>query len=111
MRLSAVSEWSVEYGDDLDVTIWVSTATADYKLLSSSALYSNLWATLQRKTALAARVIRLLVEEPKQSYKGLVRQTLRCNSIPGAIKFRPVRPAPPPPATQNLPPLPRRAPK
>ena len=88
MRLSGVTEWSVEY-DELTVTVWVSTSVADYKLLSPAPLYSALWEVLQRKTALAARVIALLQEDPTLNFKGLRTQTIRCNAIPNAIQFRP----------------------
>ena len=37
VRLTGVTEWSVEY-DELDVTVWVSTSVADYKLLSPAPL-------------------------------------------------------------------------
>ena len=33
VRLTGVREWSVEY-DELNVTIWVSTDVADYKLFT-----------------------------------------------------------------------------
>ena len=62
MRLTGVTEWSVEY-DELSVTVWVSTATADYKLLSPAPLYANMWAVLQRKAALAARVSRIYLPQ------------------------------------------------
>ena len=44
-----VSEWSVEY-DELLVTVWASTSSADYKLLSAAPIYRQFWQTLQRKT-------------------------------------------------------------
>ena len=90
VRLSGVKEWSVEY-DELAVTVWVSTETADYKLLSPAPLYAPLWEVLQRKAALAARVLALLSEEPTMTYKTLCHQTIRCNKIPDAIQFRQVR--------------------
>ena len=90
VRLSGVKEWSVEY-DELTVTVWVSTETADYKLLSPAPLYAPLWEVLQRKAALAARVLALLGDEPTMTYKTLCHQTIRCNKIPGAIQFRQVR--------------------
>ena len=87
VRLSAVTEWSVEYADEM-VIVWVSTETADYKLLSPAPQYTNLWEVLQRKTALAARVLALLADDPTMTYKALLRQTILCNSIPGAIQFK-----------------------
>ena len=87
VRLSAVTEWSVEYADEM-VIVWVSTETADYKLLSPAPQYTPLWEVLQRKTALAARVLALLADDPTMTYKALLRQTILCNSIPGAIQFK-----------------------
>ena len=105
VRLVGVREWSVEY-DELRVTVWVSTATADYKLLSPAPLYAELWAVLQRKTALAARVMALLAEDATMTYKTLLRQCIRCNQLPDAIQFKQVRTARPPPrAHQRLPSL------
>ena len=87
VRLSGVREWSVEY-EELKVTVWVSTESADYKLLSPAPLYAPTWAVLQRKAALAARVLILLSEDPSISYKALVKQAMLCNKIPDAIQFR-----------------------
>ena len=53
MRLE-VSEWSVEY-DELIVTVWASTAAADYKLISAAPLYKAFWETMTRKTVRRAR--------------------------------------------------------
>ena len=87
VRLCGVTEWSVEY-DDLAVTVWVSTTTADYKLISAAPLYEALWQELQCKTTLAARVIALLQEDPTVTFKALQRQCIRCNAIPNAMQFR-----------------------
>ena len=87
VRLTGVREWSVEY-DELNVTIWVSTDVADYKLFTPAPLYANMWAVLQRKAALAARLLMLLADEPTMTYKTLVRLCVKCNSIPNAIQFK-----------------------
>ncbi len=83
MRLTGVPEWSVEY-DQLTVVIWVSTAVADYKLLAPAAPYEPFWQVLQRKTALAARAIGLLIENPALTLKQLRGQIikLKCAAEP-----------------------------
>ena len=83
MRLTGVPEWSVEY-DQLTVVIWVSTAVADYKLLAPAAPYEPFWQVLQRKTALAARAIALLIENPALTLKQLRGQIikLKCAAEP-----------------------------
>ncbi|KAL1503712.1 hypothetical protein AB1Y20_012185 [Prymnesium parvum] len=82
-----VKEWSVEY-DELAVTVWVSTARADYKLLSAAPPYEALWRTLQRKTVVAARAIGLLSEDPTPTFKQLAKSILRLNAIPGGVQLR-----------------------
>jgi len=89
VRLCGVQEWSVEY-DELNVTVWVSTATADYKLLSPALTYEPLWTPLQRKTALAARAIALLLETPNLPYKTMVRHAVRLNTLPGVVQIQQV---------------------
>ena len=61
VRLSGVTDWSVEY-DALSATVWVSTATADYKLVRPAPAYATLWESLERKTLLSARSIALITE-------------------------------------------------
>ena len=72
------SEWSVEY-DHLQASVWVSTATADYRLLSPSVEYEPLWTLLVRRTALAARAIALLLEDGSLSFKQLLRHVVGLN--------------------------------
>ena len=103
VRLTGVPEWSVEY-DQLTVVIWVSTAVADYKLLAPAAPYEPFWQVLQRKTALAARAIALLIENPALTLKQLRGQIikLKCAAEPldspgrAALPSRPLTPPPPP---------------
>ena len=88
---ASVREWSIEYDEELHVTIWVSTATADYKLLSPAPPYANMWAVLQRKAALAARVTALLHDDGTLTYKAMLRQVVRCNALPDTIQFKQAR--------------------
>lgn len=82
VRLSGVPEWSVEY-DELTVVLWVSTAVADYKLLAPAAQYDAFWQVLRRKTALAARGIALLAENPGLTLKQLRGQIVKLNALAG----------------------------
>ena len=82
VRLTGVPEWSVEY-DELTVVIWVSTAVADYKLLAPAAQYDAFWQVLRRKTALAARSIALLAENPGLTLKQLRGQIVKLNALAG----------------------------
>ena len=82
MRLTGVPEWSVEY-DELTVVLWVSTAVADYKLLAPAAQYEAFWQVLRRKTALAARGIALLAENPGLTLKQLRGQIVKLNALAG----------------------------
>ena len=82
VRLTGVPEWSVEY-DELTVVLWVSTAVADYKLLTPAAQYDAFWQVLRRKTALAARGIALLAENPGLTLKQLRGQIVKLNALAG----------------------------
>ena len=55
VHLTGVTEWSLEY-DNLNVTVWVSSATADYKLVSAAPAYASIWAVLDKKALLPSRI-------------------------------------------------------
>ena len=80
VRLSKVSEWSVEY-DELTVTVWVSTATADYKLVSPAPLYAQMWEVLMRKTAIVSAVV-----SDQRTAVGINGRRVRSSSINQATR-------------------------
>ena len=82
VRLTGVTEWSVEY-DGLAAMVWVSTATADYRLVSTSPPYAPLWQELELKTLLAARCISLLTENKNQTFGQLRQLIAALNEVEG----------------------------
>ena len=83
VRLRGVTEWSVEY-DALTATVWVSTATADYKLVRPAPAYAKLWEDLELKTLLSARAIALITETKGTTF-GQLTLTLTAHHLPFAL--------------------------
>ena len=83
VRLRGVTEWSVEY-DALTATVWVSTATADYKLVRPAPAYAKLWEDLELKTLLSARAIALITETKGMTF-GQLTLTLTAHHLPFAL--------------------------
>ena len=88
VRLRGVTEWSVEY-DALTATVWVSTATADYKLVRPAPAYAKLWEELELKTLLSARAIALITETKGLTFGQLRQHMVGLNSVEGhaALEF------------------------
>lgn len=88
VRLRGVTEWSVEY-DALTATVWVSTATADYKLVRPAPAYAKLWEELELKTLLSARAIALITETKGLTFGQLRQHVVGLNSVEGhaALEF------------------------
>lgn len=82
VRLRGVTEWSVEY-DALTATVWVSTATADYKLVRPAPAYAKLWEGLELKTLLSARAIALITETKGMTFGQLRQHVIGLNSTEG----------------------------